>query len=352
MHKVYHITEPMLEGKYWAELYLKGIKREAARLKLDAVRFDAPDGVSCEGCAVIINGVSKDWTAAAVGAVLQKDCVPLALTPVNLRGCSTIALDFYNVYKDMLALFKKEGAPRAALIGALKTSFNDDVKILAVSDYYGGCADGHIFYNDAGLAQTFEAFFERLGDYDAAAFVNDVVAFNFMRFLKNKSGQNGVRLRFGTLASTALAEFFPKSVITEKFDCFQIGAEAVKLAAFLQKSGNLCEVAALVRDKKRIGGDNIAGGGCGAQNAFYGDTAVESVFRLEKLLSACDSADIGILKGISEGKNYVRIGLENYLSEAAVKYRVRRLRGIFGTASPRELARSVLSVLSAPRDEN
>lgn len=61
------------------------------------------------------------------------------------------------------------------------------------------------------------------------------------------------------------------------------------------------------------------------ENIFKVDADILEIQALEKLLRLCDETDIKLLKIISESKTYAGIGDSLYISEGAIKYRLKRM---------------------------
>lgn len=70
---------------------------------------------------------------------------------------------------------------------------------------------------------------------------------------------------------------------------------------------------------------------------FYEDKEIETVFRLENLISHCLKEDFRILRGIMTEKSYSEIASECYIAENTLKYRLKRMFDLSGCENRREL---------------
>ena len=78
------------------------------------------------------------------------------------------------------------------------------------------------------------------------------------------------------------------------------------------------------------------------QGSFYRDGELIEMMRVETLLSECDKIDLEILEAILEGKKTAEIEERCFLTETAVKYRIKKMKDICFVES-RATLRSLLS---------
>ena len=62
------------------------------------------------------------------------------------------------------------------------------------------------------------------------------------------------------------------------------------------------------------------------QDFFYRDTELQQMMRVENLLGACDDSDMTILNMLLQDKSYAAMAETCYLTEGAVKYRIKNMR--------------------------
>ena len=70
------------------------------------------------------------------------------------------------------------------------------------------------------------------------------------------------------------------------------------------------------------------------------------MLRIEKLLSDCDATDLNILKMILDQKKLSEIEEQSYLTETAVKYRIRKMKDICQVSSRESLRALLLKYIS------
>ena len=81
------------------------------------------------------------------------------------------------------------------------------------------------------------------------------------------------------------------------------------------------------------------------EDTFYDDTELSEMMRVEILLVHCDDTDRKILQLLCEGQSVPDICGQCYLTENAVKYRIKKLQQYSGTQTRRELIALLLNHL-------
>lgn len=67
-----------------------------------------------------------------------------------------------------------------------------------------------------------------------------------------------------------------------------------------------------------------------AENPFFADREVQDLAKLETLLQQADEVDLEMLRRLMEGRTYAEIAQLCYLSETALKYRLRKMERVCG----------------------
>ena len=80
------------------------------------------------------------------------------------------------------------------------------------------------------------------------------------------------------------------------------------------------------------------------ENPFFKDTDMSAYARLEMMFSQCDHTDFLLLRLLPEKLSYAAMAEKCFVSETAVKYRIRKMKTICGVESRDELLALLLSV--------
>ncbi|MCK9223012.1 MAG: substrate-binding domain-containing protein [Limnochordia bacterium] len=359
--RIFSITEPLVEGRYWSSGYTRGIRQEAAKIKAKFTEITPGElGLVMEESqfsdvrpVVIVNCISKAWTLDCLTLLTDAGIHPLLLTPFGGRTeeYSTVSLDFYGTFLSLFRYLDLAGKGRIALLGLNPDSVNDTVKIQAFSAYQRTAPAGteHIFWNQGSLLECCQRFFQHREDYDAIVCTNDVVAIRLINFLN----ENGVRVPedcwVAAMGNTFLGGLISPSITVVEMDCQAIGRQAARLYAFLRKNPCLSALRAVVpghilvrsstadfpvyRTQPRSERTNTRGDTLN----FYADHDVAKIFLLENLFQNSDETDLRILRGLLCGKTYAELAEEVFLSERGVKYRTYRMVELAECSSRGEL---------------
>jgi len=84
----------------------------------------------------------------------------------------------------------------------------------------------------------------------------------------------------------------------------------------------------------------------GIPGKFYDDPELMEMMRIETILSECDSADLEIIEAILAGKKTAEIESLCFLTETAVKYRIKKMKDICNANSRAQLREILTKYIS------
>ena len=321
----YMTTEPMVQDRHWANLYMKGAMQEVASLKgkllilpLAKIRGEKED-------IVIVNSVSEKWTTQCVRSLLARGMRPAVLAPVsNISGISTVSFDFYGAYRMLIGKLMRMGARSLCFIGAVITSYNDREKIRAFTDC--GLPIESVFVNEGDLSETFAAAAARLDEFDGILFPHDLIAYAFYRQYANKIKN---RMLSG-ISNTDIADVkIGGNYIGVPMDCIEIGRQAVMLCSYLARNRGVGEMHVRVGKFGQYEGKN----GVAAEGKvvnYYRDARVNELLKYQNMLSKMLPSDKDIIKAFLSDKTYTSIAFDCFISVPTVKYRLKRMSSLCG----------------------
>ncbi len=361
--QVFTVTEPLVQGRYWSSGYADGIRQETAKIKGQCTEadLDSLERIAAEIRAhgirpvTIVNCITTQWTQECLARLTRAGIHPLLLTPFGRDrsgAFSTVSLDFYSTFFSLFRYLEYAGHSRIALLALNPDSINDTVKRQAFADFQhiSSEQDEHIFWNRGSLLECCRRFFSQRHQYDAVVCTNDVVAIKLIEFLNS----NGVRVPedcwVAAMGNTLTGNFINPRITVAEMDCPAIGRQAVRLYGFIQKNPALSSLRAVTPGRIIVRSSTAnfplppyTPGVEPLPNSrdtpmdFYADQDVADIFRLENLFRNCGEVDRQILTRLLCGKTYAATAEEVFLSERAVKYRIRRMIKLAECSSRGEL---------------
>ena len=75
------------------------------------------------------------------------------------------------------------------------------------------------------------------------------------------------------------------------------------------------------------------------ENRFFKDPEISNLARLETLFQQCDEIDMALIQQLLSGDSYAQMTEKSFISETAVKYRIRKMEKTCGVGTRTELVR-------------
>lgn len=349
----YVIIEPLVRNQYWSSQYTEGMKQEIQRSKGKYIEITLDDLEEViKGSAsvhtrpvVLINCVSNTWIPQCLLKLDQQEIHPLLLTPAGqsiTSSVSTVSFDFYNAFYSLCGYLKNAGRQEVALFGLNPTSANDMVKQRAFIDFCKSNsreAEHHIYRNHGNLEECCSDFYRNIHRYNSIVCVNDIVAIKLISFLKDRNVSIPENIYLAAMGNTFLSKMIVPNITVAEFDCFSIGRQAVKVYSFLTRNPDISALTATVSGQIIVRAstagilpcqNNHRAVGHADSVNFYADNDVKGIFILEELLENIDKLDRQIIYGLLCDNKISALAEALFISESAVKYRIKRMFGIAG----------------------
>lgn len=342
--RYYMMVEPSFAGTHWCEQCIQGIRQEAARNKglLEEVKTGDEKALEKvlqqERPLLILVGSFVNWMTRTVEALNRKGihCIMMTAQPPDGRDdASTISMDYRQAICGLFAYLGACGKKKTALFGVHPDSINDLTKQRAYCDIVGRAQEKNIFQNHGDLASACEAFYQRIEEYDSVICSNDIIAIKLLDFLKEKKMNVPERMHVVSIGETRLAQLVRPRITTASLNFADIGHNAVRLYNILRRNTGItalhAKLEAGIHEMEQLPAVRPAAPHIPNElpepilGNFYEDQDVQRIFMLENLISHCQPIDFAILKGMMEGIPYREIAETHYISDNAVKYRLKRM---------------------------
>ena len=354
----------MIKNAYWCNKYIDGIRNEIHRIKGELIEIDFEHLSEITSYSkknnhrpvVLVNCISEKWIYECLSNLERHNIHPLLLAPWNVAtsvSVSTISFDFTYVFYSLCQYLFETSHNKIALFGVNPISVNDMMKKDAFAMFktdYGidNSTDEGIFWNYGSLEKCCQTFYNKIKDYNSVICTNDVVAVKLINYLKTKNVSVPKKIYVATIGNTILSEFITPSITVAKFDCVLIGKQSVKLYTMLTRNSEMSSISAKISSEiyPRESTENCKVSIMPRSNFqqkktdeinFYSDTDVSNIFDTENLVSNCDDLDFKILYGMICDKRLTVLANELYTTENTIKYRIKRMLNLTGTASRKEL---------------
>ena len=324
-------------------------RKKRAEIKLYKKESEIEDG--CK--VVILICQSLKWSVDNVKALNLRNIHPLVFGFQYLDTIytySSIAPNFtrssYLITKYILS--RREG--KIAVVGFNEDSLPDRLKLKGIeyaAREYG--RELQVFENKGDVIKSVEDFAANSEGISNVVCVNDNIAVtihqSYIQLLEGRS--------MCSCSGLKISEFFSTPYPVCRIDYYSAGVQLALLYFFLEKE----EVTASTVVTFDIGFSlgktalDISGNAfieeteaySRSEIDFFGDKALLSMERLDRMLTDCDEIDIKILKDITENVTYSEIADKYYMNVNTVKYRLKKMLDTVGAASKKEL----LEIISA-----
>ena len=313
------------------------------------------DAIPPEADGVFILGADHRWLRDVILQLNDRGIRPILIgnQTEQLPGCqySCICSDISGSMKHLLGQIRREGKAQIALYGVNTNSIADlgrmDSLFSEKSDTFHPIK---LFFNEGSLQACYVSFREHLHEVDAVICTNAFAAISLLQNLKREFRRIPEHLKIYSCSHSHLLQYYSSEILTIDLNYTQYGKAAVFIYEKCKKHDYISDMTIRVPWKftgpsrpPRI--DDAPLLLPAHEDTFYDDTELSEMMRVEILLVHCDDTDRKILQLLCEGQSVPDICGQCYLTENAVKYRIKKLQQYSGTQTRRELIALLLNHL-------
>ncbi len=343
---VYILTDPNYSASIWCKLFLSAL---TDTLKKDRIPHkQVTDVIPADAEDVFLIAADYDWIRKAVKRLNQAAISPILICNHSepLAGCdySSVSSDMQASMKFFLEGLSAERKKGVALYGVNTRSISDIGKVDTLFSYKDiFFEDVRIYHNDGSLKVCYTDFCRDLGSIDTVICTNDFAAISLVKHLEADCPEALERLTVFSLGDCILTEHYRRYIRSVALDCSQYGRAALFLYKSRKKHRFLSNISIKVTwnpEAPRLPRDlPLTLSIPQVPDSFYGDEELSDMMKLEKLLRVSDETDRIILVSLSERVTWEQLLSRCYLTENAVKYRIKKLLAESGIANKAELRR-------------
>ena len=339
MHIV--VCESSYAKSVWCKKILHGLKAELKKRRepyavTEEVGEIAPDDT------VFILGSGFGWLKSAVSHCNARGVCPVVLC--NFSGDMAggryhqICSDVEGSMRQLIAQMREQYGERIALYGINTHSVGDRARADAFLPETP--VGGKLFVNEGSLSECFKRFLPRADTVDTVLCANGFAAVSLVKHLKREAPALLSRLHIISCDQTLLSRYYQPHITSVDLNFEQFGKAAISVAELAKKQPYLSGLTAKVR--WTLSGEFLPATATvaavpPAADEFYEDEELLRLLTVENLLQLCDETDAIILDMLLRGDGYEAIAAACFLTEGAVKYRVKKMRELCGTDGRREL---------------
>ena len=324
-------VEPGFSESIWCRQILQGLTSELKKRR-------EPYTMQEDGDPVIVIGSSAEWLSAQVAECNRAGQVPVLLCnsqrKISGGRYHCVCSDIAGSMRLLTAAMVRRWGPRLALYGVNPQSVGDRSRREAFSLECGGpCLE-----NNGSLEACFREFLPLLDQVDGVICANGFAAVSLYRRLL-ALGRSVPMISCG---QTQLCRRYGEAIpsVDENYGAF--GKTALGILDLVRKDPQISELTVTVR----WAGEQLPGSlppviPPAATDRFYRDGELQQMQKVEDLLNSCDETDRQLLPMLLAGQSYALMAQACYLTEGAVKYRIKNMRLICDCAD-RESLEAVL----------
>lgn len=347
----YAIGEPEYKTSNWYRNIMDGLISEKRQKRFSLTLLDTIDElqlhtVSNEDVMFVV-GTNSEWLTKVIKvceSFFDNRVIVLGNHENNL-SCGRYSTVTADIVRDIQVLYNyltSYNKTRIAMYGINPDSASDAFR--KNSFLSCGASEKDLFYNAGSLSQCYENFLQKIDNYDAVICANDYAAISLMRYLKNERRIFVTSCGGGTL----LSHFFSPCITHTWIDFQAFGKAGLELSRILQKNKNVNSMNIYLSSTFFVGettdylpltkefAPNISS--ISKENdAFYSDSEIDEMLKIELLLNSCDKVDLFIVERLLHGATYPQIAEELFMSINGVKYKLKNMFRICQVSSKVEL---------------
>lgn len=346
---LYLLIEPQFEAYPWCQRAMRGIYEEGRKKHVEIRTLQRLEQVAAgEGC-VLLAGASESWIDASIHAAQLLGLYPVVLSNrqngAGTLPVSSVSMDIQSSMELAVDYLHGLGKNRLALFGVNPSASSDPWRAERFWELTGSSED--IYELQVNIEETFQRFYSAVEHYDAVICANDYAAVSLIRRLQERNYDVPGKLYIVGYGDMFLSRLFKPSVTSVSDDYENFGRAALSICALVEKNETISTVDIRLKSRLHIRQTtenrpmqrktSFPTKSSSGENRFYDDPELKDLALLENLFQQCDETDFAMVQMLLQGISYEEIAKQCYISETAVKYRIRKMKRLVGAGSREEL---------------
>lgn len=200
---------------------------------------------------------------------------------------------------------------------------------------------------------SFEALYERfravIKNYDSVICASDYAAISLVRRLQQDGYPIPEKLYLISYGNMALSQLMRPSITSISDGYEEFGRAALSISSLIEKNPSIstvniqlhCQLNIRETTENRplpVSAEDEAAEPV-LENRFFKDPEISNLARLETLFQQCDEIDMALIQQLLSGDSYAQMTEKSFISETAVKYRIRKMEKTCGVGTRMDLVR-------------
>lgn len=327
------LIDPNYADSVWCKNFLDCLRNE---LRKNRIPFcEIFETVPEDAKTVFIIASDYKWTKEAIYQLNSYDIHPILICNhlENLESCkyNCVSSDINGSIKCLLDEINTSGKRNIALYGVNTNSISDIGKVDILFSWKDSrIGSVKIFNNDGSLQKCYESFLPMINDFNTVICTNDFAAVSLVRNLTKDVPEALKSITILSMARSIISEYYRNYITSVGIDYEQYGKAAVYIYKSIEKHRFISNIMVYVPWSI----DKYGALQCKKQaklslpeshDSFYYDDEINEMLKIEKLLNTCDSTDKIIINGLLNKQSYENISRKCFLTENAIKYRIKKL---------------------------
>jgi len=351
------LMEPNYAESLWCQNLYNALTQE---LRWKRISFCDITDILMPLEAVFVIASDREWMHCAIRQLNDCGIKPILICnhSEQLIGClySCVCSDINASMKKLMDMLTSKGKRRVALYGMNADSVSDISRVDSLfhwrSDHF---ATMRIFHNTGSLESCFAEFYPHIDQFDAVICANDFAAISLVRHLRETAPDALESLCIISCAQTQLANFYRTSIVSLNMHFEQYGKAAVYVYNALQKHDYLSSMTVRVLWSLDAPPDMPPRQAVRLQlrassDAFYHDASLNEMLIVDKLLQCADETETQILRGLLRGDTVCHLAEKCFLTEGAVKYRIKKLIAASGAEDKNQVIALMKKYIPTPEN--
>lgn len=339
----------LIDTKYANSLWCKNLQNSLIeRLRQKRIPFcEIFDTCPADIETVFMIASDREWIISSIKQLNLGGVYPILLCNQleNLPGCiyNCVCSDINSSMKILLDILKKKEKRRIALYGINTNSIADISRIDGLLAWKGNDFDKlQMFINEGSLKECLSQFYKCINDFDAAICMNDFAAVSLVRGLKELQPSLLDNFLIISCAASDISKYYREYIQSLDINYDQYGKAAVYIYEAMRKhtylSGMIVKIIwSLENEKLFTAKSAIQLSFPESQDMLYEDPEFNEMLIIDKLLTLSDSTEKNIINGLIHGLTYDEIARECFLTEASIKYHIKKLINVSGVGNRQEM---------------
>lgn len=352
------MIEDSMKGYAWHQTQVQSLRDEMRKKHVPLGEIASLSDIPADDTdpCIIIIGVSDLWVNQVVTEARQLGARIITGRRSGQSHVSSISSDSTDAVEMAVRYLYSLGRRRLALYSVNPASTVDPASANVFRNLVGH--GNSIYINNGMLSELFERIEPHLDEYDGILCTNGYAALSLVRHLK-ELGRDPTASYIVSLADIQLLSRTSPTITSVSLIRNNYGAAVYSIYRILSQPDLFVnsvhihrESALLIRESTRMEPfvettpfpPDLSS--APATNSFFADQEIQDIAKLETLLSEGDDIDHAIIEYLLTEKSNREIASLCFLSETAVKYRLKNMREVCGQPDRESLIAYLKSYLS------